>query len=158
MTFPFSYNKQKVIRALRYHFIWQKEIRIMLIVIILFDIISAVLYYTGKIQPQPFMLGSVIWFFFIISIWFFLPNNIYRKSATFKEKYIITFKNSGILLETERGGAERQWYDIIKYAESPDFFHLYFSSKSFFLVPKDEISSEMISTLRSLLKNNIKTF
>ena len=130
----------------------------MLLCIILFDIISAVLYYTGKIQPQPFMLGSLIWFFFIISIWFFLPNNIFSKSVAFKENYIITFKNSGILLETERGGLEWQWIDIVKYAESPNFFHLYFSSKSFFLVPKNEISIDMESSIRSLLKNNIKIF
>jgi len=52
MRFSFSYNKGKVLQALRYHFIAQFEIRILFIVIILFDIISAVFYFSGKIRPD----------------------------------------------------------------------------------------------------------
>lgn len=156
MRFPFSYDKSKVLQALRYHFIWQQEIKIMLIVIIVFDIISAILYYSGKIRPEPFMLGSVIWLFFIVTIWYLLPNNIFRKSTTFKEKYIISFSGVGVHLETEKGAGQWQWKDFNKYAESPHFFHLYFSQKSFFLVPKDGINADMITGIRSLLKENIK--
>lgn len=157
MGFSFSYDKRKVKQALRYHFLWQKEIRIMLLVIILFDIVSAILYFSGKIQPQPFILGSLIWFFFILSIWFFLPENIYRKSPTFKEKYNLSFNSQGITVQTERGGADWQWHNFIKYAESPDFFHLYFSAKSFFLIPKEGMDGEMINTIRKLMKQNIGT-
>lgn len=157
MSFSFSYDKRKVKQALRYHFLWQKEIRIMLLVIILFDIISAVLYYSGKIQPQPFILGSLIWFFFIISVWFFLPDNIYRKSPTFKERYQVSFSNQGIAVQTDQGRADWPWRDFIKYAESPDFFHLYFSAKSFFLIPKDGMDGELINNIRRLMKEQIKT-
>ncbi len=78
MRFKFTYNKKKVLQALRYHFIWQPEIRILLILIIVFDITSAILYIIGKIHPEPFLLGSFIWLISIVSFWFILPNTIYK--------------------------------------------------------------------------------
>ena len=60
MRISFSYDKKKVLQALRYHFIWQPEIReLFLILVIVFDIVSAILYMTGKIRPEPFLLGSL---------------------------------------------------------------------------------------------------
>ena len=106
MHFSFSYNKKTVLQALRYHFIAQKEIRILFIVIILFDIISGVLYFSGKIRPEPFLLGALIWFFFLISFWFLMPGVVYKRSATFKESFIIYFQPSYIALENNKGRVE----------------------------------------------------
>lgn len=155
IRFPFNYQKSKVLQALRYHFIWQPEIKIMILVIIVFDIVSAFLYYSGKIQPGPFLLGSVIWLFFIITLWFLLPINIYKKSITFQENYIISFSKTGINLETDRGSTQWLWKEIIKFEESPHFFHLYFSAKSFFLVPKNDIGLELIAAVKGILKENV---
>ena len=44
MHFSFSYNKKKVLQALRYHFMAQSEIRVLFIVIILFDLVCAIFY------------------------------------------------------------------------------------------------------------------
>ena len=65
MQTHFSYDKKKVLQALRYHFILQAEIRILLIMVIIFDIISAVLYMIGKVRAEPFLLGSFIWLIFM---------------------------------------------------------------------------------------------
>ena len=155
MRFSFKYDKRKVLQALRFHFIWQSEIRILLIVIVLFDIISAVMYYFGKIRPEPFLLGSAIWLFFIISFWYILPYTIYRKSTTFKESFNISIQSDYIMLENAQGYVEWKWTDFLKYAETPGFFHLYFTSKSFFLLPKDEMSDAFIDQFRTLLKAKI---
>jgi hypothetical protein len=155
MRLEFSYNKKKVLQALRYHFIWQPEIRILLVLIIVFDVVSAVLFYAGKIRPEPFLLGSCIWLFFIISFWFILPGNIYRRAATFKDSFTIFFEDRFVRLSNERGYIEWEWRQFTKFAESPYFFHLYFSAKSFFLVPKDDMSDEFKYDLRLLLNDKI---
>src|SRR3982750_1591668 len=103
MQVRFTYDKQKVLQALRYHFIWQAEIRIFLILIIVFDIVSAVLYIIGKIHPEPFLLGSFIWLLFIVSFWFVLPISIYKKSETFKDSFLVDFGRNTIILQNKRG-------------------------------------------------------
>ncbi|MEP6597593.1 MAG: YcxB family protein [Ginsengibacter sp.] len=157
MRFSFSYTKKKVLQALRYHFIAQPEIRVLFIIIIIFDLISAILYYIDKIRPEPFLLGAVIWFFFILSFWYFMPYAVYKRSATFKDSFTISFQPIYVSLENKNGRVEWEWSRFIRYFESPNFFHLYFSPKSFFLVPKDNLSKDMQHELRTLLSNYIQT-
>ena len=156
MRISFSYEKKKVLQALRYHFLWQPEIRILLILIIVFDIITAVLFYAGKIRPEPFLLGACIWLFFLIAVWFILPNSIYKRANTFTDNFIMFFEESFVRLESENGYVDWAWEKFTKYAESPNFFHLYFSQKSFFLVPKDNMSDDFRYELRILLNDKIK--
>ena len=151
----FTYDKKKVLQALRYHFIWQKEIRIFLIIIIVFDIMTAILYLIGKIHPEPFLLGSTIWLLFIVSFWFILPNSIYRKSETFKDSFVVDFGRNIITLENKRGYVEWEWKQFVKFFESPNFFHFYFSAKSFFLLPKDNMNDDFRHDLRVLIHEKI---
>jgi hypothetical protein len=155
MQLHFSYDRKKVLQALRYHFIWQPEIRILLIMVIVFDIFSAVLYMIGKVRPEPFLLGSLIWLIFIISFWFVLPVSIYKKSVTFQDNFIIDFGSNAVTLQNQKGYKEWEWTDFVKFFESPHFFHLYFSSKSFFLVPKDNMDDDFRHKLRVILKEKI---
>jgi hypothetical protein len=156
MQTHFTYDKKKVLQALRYHFIWQQEIRILLILVIIFDIISAVLYMIGKVRPEPFLLGSFIWFIFIASFWFILPNNIYKKNATFQDNFVIDFDNGAVTLQNQKGSMQWTWDKFMKFFESPHFFHLYFSSKSFFLVPKDNMDDDFRHDLRKILQEKIQ--
>jgi hypothetical protein len=157
MQFKISYNKKKVMQALRFHFIAQKEIRILFIVIILFDLISGILYFTGKIHPAPFLLGAVIWFFFLISFWYLMPGIVYKRSETFRDTFTIYFQPAYIALENNKGRVEWDWKRFLYFFESPHFFHLYFSEKSFFLVPKDNVSSDDLPAVRSLVSSRIKS-
>lgn len=156
MQLSFSYQKPKVIQALRYHFVQSPEIRIMLILVNVFAIVAAILFYTKKIRPEPFFLGSVIWMGLMASFWYFLPNNIYNKADTFKDKFIIHFNDVAVVLENERGEMIWHWNKFSKYFESPHFFHLYFDAKSFFIIPKDNMGVEFTHELRGLLKDKIK--
>jgi hypothetical protein len=156
MQLSFDYNKPKVIQALRYHFVQSPEIRAMLVIVNVFAIVSAILFYTRKIRPEPFFLGSIVWMGLMASFWYFLPNNIYNKSNTFKDQFIIHFNDAAVVLENERGEMIWHWNKFSKYFESPHFFHLYFDAKSFFIVPKDNMNEEFKHELRGLLNLKIK--
>ncbi len=155
MQFSFSYEKKKVIQALRYHFISRPEIKVMMILVNVFAITAAILFYTGKIRPQPFLLGSAIWMAMMGGVWYILPYSIYNKASTFKEKFIIAFTDENIQLDNERGYVNWEWDHFSRYFESPYFFHLYFDSKTFFLVPKENMDEAFMHELRALLQKKI---
>ena len=155
MQFSVTYDKKKVIQGLRYHFITRKEIRILLILVNIFAITSAVLFYTKKIRPEPFLLSSFIWIFLMISLWYLLPNIIYKRSQTFKDNFTIFILERQVRLQNSRGYVEWNWNRFTHYFESPNFFHLYFSSKSFFLLPKDCIPPEMMVDIRTIFSTHI---
>lgn len=152
MQFAFEYDKKKVIQALRYHFVQRKEIRLLMILVNVFAIAAAVLFYTRKIRPEPFLLGSLIWLGLMAAFWYFLPNSIYKRSATFKDSFKVHINESGMVLENERGEVHWGWGQFSNYFESPHFFHLYFDSKSFFLLPKQGMEQELQHALRGFFK------
>lgn len=156
MQVQFSYNKRQVLQGLRYHFILKKEIRLLIIFINVFTILSAVLYFLKKISPFAFMLGAVIWLFALIMFWFVLPNMIYNRNFTFKDHFICELNDQHFLLENSRGNRSWAWREFSNWIESPAFFHLYFDSRSFFLLPKDAFdNAELLLEARKLLSANI---
>ena len=70
MTIHFGYEKPKVLQALRYHFISRPEIRIMLILVNVFALLSILLYALKKVGPMAFLIGSFLWIVLMISFWF----------------------------------------------------------------------------------------
>lgn len=155
MQHSFSYDKKKVIQALRYHFVQRPEVRVLVVMVNVFAILSAVLFYLKKIRPEPFLLGSVIWLVLMATFWYILPNSIYKKAATFQDSFIIYFGEKEIRLENRRGYVQWPWQTFSRFFESPHFFHLYFDAKSFFLVPKENMSEEYKHELRGMLNAKI---
>jgi hypothetical protein len=137
MTVHFGYDKKQVIQALRYHFLMRPEIKVLLILVNVFAIASAVLFYLGEIQALSFLIFSILWFVLMLVIWRLLPGSIYRKSITFRDHFTMHFEEGGVVLETGKGSKGWPWKDFSHFVESPYFFHLYFDARSFFLVPKD---------------------
>ena len=137
MTIHFGYDKKQVLQALRYHFITRPEIKILLILVNVFTIVSAVLLYLHKVQPLSFLIFSLLWFLLLITVWKILPSTIYKKSKTFFDHFSMEFTEPEVILQTTRGTHAWQWKEFSSFLESPYFFHLYFNSRSFFLVPKD---------------------
>lgn len=157
MQFSFNYNKRKVIQGLRLHFVSVKEVKWLMIVVNVFVILSAILLYTKKIRPEPFLLGTFIWLIILIAVWFIMPNMVYKKSETFQNRFTAFVSESAIRIESEEGFVSWQWNQFTNYFESPHFFHLYFNKKSFFLIPKDDITDDIRHELRALLKDKIQT-
>ena len=151
MEFAFIYDKRKVIQALRLHFIARREIKLMMILVNVFAIVSALLFYTKKIRPEPFLLGTVIWLMMLIAIWYILPYSIYVKSQTFKEQFTIWINETTLRLENDKGFVTWQWNMFTRFFESPNFFHLYFNEKSFFLIPKEDMTEDLKHEFRALL-------
>lgn len=85
-----------------------------------------------------------------------MPGIVYKRSATFRERFTIYFQPSYIALENDKVRVEWEWRRFINYFESPNFFHLYFSAKSFFIVPKDNLSREDQTAIRTLLSNHVE--
>lgn len=157
MQILFSYEKNLVIQALRYHFINRFEVRILMILVNVFAIFAAALFYFHKVSPLAFLLSSILWLAIMISFWFVLPNTVYKKASTFKDTFKMTFGEHRVRVENERGFTEWTWDEFSSYTESPYFIHLYFDSKSFFLVPKSAIEKVGdLNDLRRLLKEKIK--
>lgn len=152
----FSYSKNKVIQALRYHFLSRKEIRILILVVNAFAVLSAVLFYFKKILPLAFLSSSFLWFFLMLTIWFVLPYTVYSRNKTFGERFKIQFLTDRLILQAS--GAEKIWdYPSFTYfLETAHFFHLYLNEKSFFLIPKEAChDADQTHELRLLLREKM---
>jgi hypothetical protein len=63
------------------------------------------------------------------------------------------FNDNEVLLQTQRGSLAWAWNDFSSFLETPYFFHLYFNSRAFFLVPKDAFTDlESLQTPKSAEK------
>jgi uncharacterized membrane protein YcgQ (UPF0703/DUF1980 family) len=152
----FAYDKLKTIQALRYHFISRKEIKYLMIIVNLFAIISASLFFLKKILLFAFLFSSLLWFVMMILFWFLLPRMIYAKSASFKDKFKVEMNGISFSLIHERADKTWEWNAFSIWMESPHFFHIYFNPRSFFLVPKEAFEPEEIDNARKILSDNIK--
>lgn len=156
MSIEFSYNKSQVLQALRYHFLSKREIRVMIILVNVFALASAALFYFKKILPLAFLVGSFLWFALMISFWFILPGLVYRRAATFRDHFTMHFSQDSFSVGNERGSRSWSWKALGNFVETPHFFHLYFDNRSFFLVPKDAFAtSDEVFELRRLMQEKI---
>jgi hypothetical protein len=106
---------------------------------------------------MAFLVGSFLWVVLMVSFWFILPFLVYRRAETFKHEFSMQFEPDGFMLMHERGNRSWPWTALSTFTESPHFFHLYFDSRSFFLVPKSGFRDrDEMSELRSLLKEKVK--
>jgi hypothetical protein len=157
MTIDVTYNKGQVLQALRYHFLSKREIRVMIILVNVFALVSALLFYFRKILPLAFLTGSFLWFSMMICFWFLLPWLVYKRAATFKDHLIMKFEDESFSVGTAKGSRSWPWKVLSNFLETPNFFHLYFDTKSFFLVPKNSFSdSDQVFQFRQLLKEKIR--
>jgi len=152
----FAFEKQKVIQALRYHFISRKEIKVMIVLVNVFAIVSAALFFFKKIHALPFLLSSVLWFALMISFWFLLPSAVYKRSQTFKERFKVKLDDRHFTLETSVGDKSWEWNQFSSWMESPLFFHLYFNSRSFFIFPKDAFEGDGEHEARRIIASHIR--
>ena len=151
----FTYDKPKVIQALRYHFISRREIKVMMILVNVFAITSAILFYLKKVSPLAFLVSSLLWFVLMILFWYILPKMIYKKAETFKDRFQAILSNESFRIENDRGGRSWEWKEFSTWLESPHFFHLYFNSRAFFIVPKDAFPGDEVHEARKILRAKI---
>ena len=152
----FTYEKGKVIQALRYHFISKKEIKTLMILVNVFAILSAILYFNKIVSPFAFLIGTLLWFGLMTTFWFLMPFLIFKRTQTFKDQFRVIFSADDFTLQNDQGERSWEWKDISHFLESPHFFHVYFSSTSFFIIPKDAFPGETVHTARKYFQEHIK--
>ena len=151
-----SYHKQKVIQALRYHFINKREIKLLIILVNVFALVSALLYSLKKVSPAAFMLGSLLWFLLMLTFWFILPRVIYNRTGIFQQTFRLTIDNQHLALTNDSGEVNWSWNKFESWLESPHFFHVYLTPTQFMLIPKEIFSDdEQVHTIRRWLKEGI---
>jgi hypothetical protein len=157
MTIYFGYEKGQVIQALRYHFISRREIRIMIILVNVCAVLLLIAYILGYLKPANYLTFSLLWIVLMVCFWFLFPYSTYSKTIMFKHKYSMTFTDENFSLEQGGRGKSWKWASLKNYLESPYFFHLYFDSKTFLLVPKDSCKDiDEVHALRQLIKEHVK--
>ncbi len=157
MTIYFEYDKKQVLQALRYHFLTRPEVKILLVLVNIFAITSAVLFYLKEIQPLAFLLFSLLWFLLMLTFWKILPGSIYKKAQTFQDDFSMTIQDDEVVLQNKLGSQSWPYKAFSAFLESPYFFHLYFNSRSFFLVPKDAFKDIAdLQQTRKMFKEKIR--
>jgi hypothetical protein len=156
MQIDVSYKKPQVLQALRYHFISRPEIKIMMILVNVFALLAAGLFAFKLITPLPFLMSSVLWISMMVAFWLWLPALIYRKSKTFRDHFQVFIEENHLLIDTDKGRKSWAWREFRSFFETPGFFHLYFDSRSFFLIPKDAFSdTDEIHAARQIIKKGV---
>jgi len=156
MRLKITYKKPQVLQALRYHFISRREIKLMMILVNVFALLAAGLFFFKLITPLPFLMSSVLWLSMMAAFWIWLPILVYRRSRTFKDSFFINIDENHLTIETENTNKVWAWREFSSLIETPGFFHLYFDSRSFFLIPKDAFaSSDDIHQARQMMRNKI---
>lgn len=157
MTIHFEYNKKQVLRALRYHFFSKKDIRILILIVNAFALISAFLYYMDVVRPLAFLIGSFLWLSLMFSFWWLLPLKIYRGAQTFRETLEIVFGKDEMIITHSEGRKHWAYASFESMKETPEFFYLYVNPRSFFLIPQDAFEdAEAIKSFKSILNQRIK--
>ncbi len=119
MTIHFTYERSKVLQGLRYHFITRPELRLMIIVVNVFALLSATLFYFKIVTPLAFFIASILWLMLMISVWFLLPEIIYRRTSTFKDHFDMSFQENGFSLGHERSSRHWTWEVVTAFWETP---------------------------------------
>jgi magnesium-transporting ATPase (P-type) len=150
------YEKGKVLQALRYHFISRREIKLMIILVNVFAILAAILFALKLISPLPFLMSSVLWISMMVAFWIWLPALIYSKSKTFKDEFDVVISEQHFFIETPQRNKSWAWREFSSFYETPGFFHLYFDTRTFFLIPKNAFQDqESLDEARKLMKQGI---
>ena len=127
----------------------------MMILVNVFAIASAALFFFRKINPFAFLVSSMLWFILMLIFWILLPQLIYKRSVTFKDRLKVSLTDMEFGIENEKGGRHWDWKEFSTWMESPYFFHLYFNPRSFFIIPKDAFEGEGLNEARNILKAHI---
>ncbi|QHS61329.1 YcxB family protein [Chitinophaga agri] len=144
MHLEFSYNKEEVLNALRYHFLQLGEIKVFrntLFILLAFTMAG----FAFDIVTIGALIGIVGMIILIVTVfWFLLPVSIYNKAATFKDDIHLKYSEEGITISTRTSEQQRllSWSTFTKVVEAKNFFFLYRGKKNFFLVPTSAFKSQ----------------
>ncbi len=121
-----------------------------------FAILSAALFFFKKISPLAFLISSALWFVLMVLFWYLLPQIVYRKASTFQDRFRAILSADDFTIENSRGSRGWDWTTFSTWMETPHFFHLYFNSRSFFIIPKEAFEGDEVHEARKIFTAKIK--
>ncbi|WP_298736475.1 YcxB family protein [uncultured Chitinophaga sp.] len=144
MHVEFSYNKEDVLNALRYHFLRRGEIKVFrnTLCILLLATLAGFFFRVVTLNALvgiAAMTALIAWAF-----WYVLPLSTYNKAATFKDEIRLRYTEDGLLISTRASDHQRQlsWNNFSRLVETRKFFFLYRDKKSFLLIPTSAFENE----------------
>ncbi len=138
MELQFQYDKQEVIDALRFHFMNRPEMKLFKVVLALMVVLAFIGYGMNVVSLKMLIWIFLLFIVLVLIFWYILPYTVYRNAKTFQEPTIsLHWTEEGISIGTERGESMLPWNRFHQILETKDFFYLYSSNKSFFLIPVD---------------------
>lgn len=144
MHVEFSYNKEDVLNALRYHFSRRGEIKVFRNTLGILLVAALAGFFLRVVTPNALigiisMVALIVWAF-----WYVLPLSTYNKAATFKDKIQLRYSDEGLLISTRTSQHQRQlsWNNFTHLVETRKFFFLYRDKKSFLLIPTSAFENE----------------
>ncbi len=160
MELQFQYDKQEVIDALRLHFMNRPEMKLFKGAFVLMIVLAFIGYGMGLVT-----LKMVIWIFLlsivlILLFWYILPYTVYRNAKTFREPTIsLRWTKDGITIGTKGGESSLPWTRFNQILETKQFFYLYRTNKSFFLIPANAFPDrEERVAFSELLQNQFSNY
>ena len=64
--------------------------------------------------------------------------------------------DAGFGIQNDKGSRSWKWNEFSEWMESPHFFHLYFNSRSFFIIPKEAFEGDDEHAARRIIAAHIK--
>lgn len=137
MQVEFSYNKEEVLAALRYHFMQRGEIKVFRNTLIILLLATFTGYFFSLVTVNALVGISAMAVLIGCVFWFMLPISTYNKAATFKDNIRLHYSDEGLLISTRSSSHERAigWQNFSQVVEAKNFFFLYRDKKSFLLIP-----------------------
>lgn len=158
MHLEFSYNREDVLSALRYHFMQRGETKVFrntLFILLAFTLTG----FAFKIVTIGALIGIAAMILLIsLVFWYLLPVSIYNKAATFKDDIHLRYSEEGIIISTRSSEFQRElsWRNFTQVVEAKNFFFLYRGKKNFFLVPTSAFETEdALKEFERMAKDNI---
>ncbi len=144
MHVEFSYNKEDVLNALRYHFMRRGEIKVFRNTLCILLLLALTGFFFHLVTPSALigiiaMVAVITWAF-----WYLLPVSTYNKAATFKDEIKLGYSEEGLQISTRASDHQRQlyWNNFTRIVETSKFFFLYRDRKSFLLIPTSAFESD----------------
>ncbi|HEY0273561.1 MAG TPA: YcxB family protein [Chitinophaga sp.] len=136
MHLEFSYKKNEVLNALRYHFLHRGEVKVFQITLLIFILFTITGYWFHVVNRNALAGVTGMTLLIAWSFWYLLPISTYNKAATFQDNIRLRVNEEGMTITTGQGGDRSLgWQRFSQVVETPKFIYLYRDKKSFFLIP-----------------------
>lgn len=138
LNLKFKYTEKEYVEAVKWYYSKSLNIKIDIIVSVVFIFIGSFFWLTGDesfLNKMLVLLGSIL-LLMTIFVLYVNPKRIFKHEPKFQDEYKLGFKDEGILFETEHINSAIAWNHYSKVKENKSFFYLIYGKFMFTIIPK----------------------